>query len=107
MPLVRGTSLNDCISKNIGIETKAGKGTSQARAIALSHCNGIWGGASKKKDKKNETDYDREVDTLKKEVQKQLDDLLDISSVLSSIKEVLNFKRTGKVYPDEGVLSAK
>ena len=35
----------------------------------------------------DEADYDRKVDTLK--------------------KEVLNFKRTGKVYPDEGVLSVE
>jgi len=56
---------------------------------------------------KHETDYDREVDSLKRQVQKELDDLFDISSVLTSLKEILNFKRTGKVYPDEGVLSAK
>ena len=63
--------------------------------------------AKKHTNTKNETDYDREVDSLKRQVQKELDDLFDISSVLTSLKEILNFKRTGKVYPDEGVLSAK
>jgi hypothetical protein len=52
MPLVRGSGLKDCISKNYKIEIKAGKSKKQAQAIALNHCNKIYGGASKSK--KNE-----------------------------------------------------
>ena len=107
MPMVRGTSLKDCISKNYKIEINHGKKPSVAKGMTLSHCHKIWGGAPKKKDKKNETDFSKEINTLKKQVQKDLDELWEISSVLDSIKAVLNFKRTGKMYPDDGVLSAK
>jgi len=53
MPLKSGSSLKDCISKNYKIEISAGKEKKQAQAIALNHCNKIWGGASKST-KKNE-----------------------------------------------------
>jgi len=107
MPLKRGTSLKNCISVNYKIEINAGKKPSVAKAASLSHCHKIWGGAAKKKDKKNESDFDREVDVLKDRIQKELDDLWEMSSVVSSIKAILNYKRTGKVYPDDGVLSVK
>ncbi len=49
----------------------------------------------------NETDYGKSIEALKKQVEKELDDLYEISSVLNSIRAIFNFKRTGKVYPEE------
>jgi len=48
-----------------------------------------------------DTDYAKDIESLKKQVEKELDGLYEISSVLNSLKAIFNFKRTGKVYPED------
>lgn len=95
MPLVRGSGRSDCISKNTKIEIDHGKKKNQAVAIAISHCNKIYGV------KKNELGSD--IDALKEELYKEIDELYDMQNVLEALKTLLRF--TGVIKDDREKLS--
>lgn len=49
------------------------------------------------------SDEIKRLDNLAKEIDKQISDLYDMSTVLRSVKVLLNYKETGKPYGDEEV----
>jgi len=55
MPLGKGKNRADCISTNYKEMIKSGHPKAQATAAALNHCNQIYGGIPKKKDKSKES----------------------------------------------------
>ena len=88
MPLVKGNSLKDCISKNYKIEVKAGKSKKQAQAIALNHCNKIYGGAEKKDEKKEASS---ELELIRIKIDEEIQKLYDMSEIVYALKKVLDF----------------
>lgn len=72
MPLQKGSSRENCISKNYKEMIASGHPKEQAQAAALNFCNKKWGGISKKKDSKKElnliflkADIDLELEDIK------------------------------------------
>ncbi len=84
MPLTKGTDLKSCISENYKEMIRAGHPKNQAQAAALNHCHGIYGGAPKKKDKKNELIFlradleleEENIATIKDELTKEKNKLM-------------------------------
>jgi len=87
MPLPRGSSREDCISKTYKLMISEGRSKEQARAIALNHCNQIYGGIPKKKNKRNELVWMEELDKIKKLLDVELEDIKVFEEELAKVKK--------------------
>jgi methylthioribose-1-phosphate isomerase len=85
MPLVKGKSKEDCISKAYKDMIAAGHPEKQAQAAALNHCNEVWGGIEKKDSKKEVSDLKEAIDSELKQTKDGLVNLQNIKEVLQNV----------------------
>jgi len=83
MPLQKGSSRENCISRNYKEMIASGHDKKQAQAAALNFCNKKWGGIPKKKDTKKED----ELLFLKADIDLELDGIKSIEEELAKQKK--------------------